>query len=451
MQIETNNLSMRKIIIIFLLLTQAAMVGAQDKWSLQDCIDYAVENNIALKRQQIQTEMYRVDHKSSKANLLPNLNFNSQANMNFGRSVDPVTNSITFNQNIRNSFSVGTGLTVFNGFALINRMSAAKFLYLMGIELQEQQEDLILLDIINAYYEILMARGVVQTATDQLEVSEQQLYRVGVMVRTGSENRTTLLEMQSQVSGDRLLLTQAVNNAAIVLENLRRLLQLDPGVNFDVVDRSVPAFMAEGDLQSADSVYSVARDILPGISALEYKMVAREKELKATIGEATPELSLSAGWGTGYFDAKMEGVETTPYLEQLKLNNSQSVQATLSVPIFNRWYHGRNIKRARLNLEDSQLELEQEKNTLYQEVNSACLELAAINDEYLAAKDNIEYSGQAFKAVEKKFQIGMANATEYSEARRQKFSAEVNLLKTELQYELKSMTINFFLTGEWTN
>jgi len=443
---------MRKITIILFILLQTTIISAQDNWSLQDCIDYAVENNIALKRQQIQTETYRADRKLSKANLLPNLNFSSQANMNFGRSVDPVTNTITFNQNIGNSFSIGSGVTVFNGFALMNRVSAAKFLYMMGVELQEQQEDLILLDIINAYYEILMARGVVQTATDQLKVAEQQLHRVEVLVRTGSENRTTLLEMQSQVSGDRLLLTQAVNNASIGLEKLRSLLQLEPGVDFNVEDRLVPPTVIDNQTNnSADSIYSVAQDILPVINALDYKMIARKKELKAAIGEATPKLSLYAGWSTGYFDAKMEGVETTPYLDQLKNNNSQYVQASISIPIFNRWYNGRNINRARLNLEDTQLELEQEKNSLYQQINSACLELEAINDEYLAAKDNFEFSTQTFNAIEKKFQLGMANATEYSEARRQRFSAEVNLLKAELQYELKSMTINFFLTGEWTN
>jgi outer membrane protein len=282
-------------------------------------------------------------------------------------------------------------------------------------------------------------------------VSEQQLHRVDVLVKTGAENRTTLLEMQSQVSGDRLLLTQAVNNASIGLEKLRRLLQLEPGTEFDVEDPFVSLVVSEVSDANKDSIYSVAKDILPGISALEYKKAAREKELRAAIGEATPEISLAAGWGTGYFDAMMEGVETTPYIEQLKNNNSQSIQATISIPIFNRWFYGRNIKRAKLNLKDTQLELEQEKNNLYQEISSACLELAAIRDEYIAAKDNIEFSSQSFKAVEKKFQIGMANATEFSEARRQKFYAEVNLLSTELQYKLKEMTIQFFLTGEWVN
>lgn len=425
--------------------------SAQEEWSLKDCLDYATENNIALKRQRIQSDMYKNDLWASKANLLPSLNFRTTGNKNFGRSVDPGTNDITFNQTISNGLSLGSSVTIFNGFTLVNRMSAAKFLYKMGIELQEQQLDLMSLDIINAYYELIMARGLVETAGRQLEVSEEQLHRIDVMVRTGSENRTTLLEMQSQVSNDRLLYTQAINNEILGLDKLRRLLQLDPETAFDIIPRSAPVQVAEKSLINVDSVYSVASDIMPGINALVYKQSAREKEYKASIGEATPELSFSAGWGTGYFDANMVGVETIAYSEQLKNNINQSLQATLSIPIFNGWYYGRNIKRARLNLEDSRLELEEGRNNLYQEVNSACLELSAIHDEYLAALDSREFSDLAFIAVEKKFQIGMANATEYSEARRQKFSAEVELLSMELQYELKQITIQFYLTGEWMN
>jgi outer membrane protein len=443
--------TMRRILVLLLLFTPFVSNLAQEEWSLQDCLEYAVENNISLKRQEVLSEIYRTDLRASKANMLPNLNFSARANMNFGRSVDPVTNDITFSQNLGNSFSIGSGLTVFNGFALINRVSAARFMYQMGVELQKQQENMMALDIISAYYQLLMARGVVQTATRQLEVSDQQLHRVDVMVRTGSENKTTLLEMQSQVSNDRLLLTQAVNNEAIGRENLRRLLQLDPGVDFFIADKEGPVSMEGNAYSNADSVYNVANEIMAGITALEYQALAREKELKASIGEATPELRLSAGWGTGYFDAMTEGVETTPFMEQLKNNNSQSIEATLSIPIFNRWFYGRNIKRAKLSLQDSKLELEQGRNDLYQQVNTACLELAAISDEYLAALDNYKFSELAFVAVEKKFQIGMANATEYSEARRQKFSSEIYLLRTELQYEVKQMTIRFFLTGEWNS
>ena len=441
-------MNLRIVVTVFLFIP-ALLVQGQEKWTLEQCIDYALENNIALRRQAIATEQYRADYTAGKMQMLPSLNFQSQAAVNFGRSVDPVTNDITFNQTFGNYYYLGTGVTLFNGFATLNRMAAARYLYQMGVELQQQQRDLLSIDIINGFFQVLMARGVVETEGEQLKGTGEQLHRIEVMVETGGESRTTLLEMQSQYSSDKLLLTQAVNNEKIALESLRQLLQLEQGEAFDIDENSLLVDLPGEMSTDVDSVFDTARNIMPGIAALELKADARKHELKAAKGEATPEVSLSAGWRTGYYDAMIEGVQNTPFQEQIKNNNNQFVQANLTIPIFNRWYNGRNIKRAKLNLADSELELEQEINNLYSQVTAACLELTAVYDEYLAASDSREYSEIAYNAVDKKFITGMASATEYSEARRQKFSSEVNLLRTRLQYNLKAMTIEFYLTGRW--
>ena len=441
---------MKKAVITFLLITGLGIAGSgQEKWSLEKCISYAVENNIALKRQQVQTEQNRTNLRQSRASLLPNLNFQSSGTMNFGRSVDPVTDGITFNQNLQNFYFLGSNITLFNGFALANRMAASKFMYEMGLALEQANKDLLTVDITNAYFQVLMYRGVVSTAGRQLEVSEQQLHRIGVMVETGAESRTTLLEMQSQVSNDRLLLTQAINNEMIALESLKQLLQLDSATDFDITEESLLVNINDEVSTDVDSVYEVAREILPGINALVLQAEARKKLVKAAIGEASPELTLSGGWRTGYYDAMMEGVATTPFFDQLQNNKNQSVSATITIPIFNRWLAGSNIKRAKLNLQDAELQLQQEYNTLYSQVTNATLELKAVKDEHLAIKDSKEYSDLAFKAVEKKFQTGMASATEYAEARRQKFYAEVDMLRVQLQYNLKLMMLKYYFTGRW--
>lgn len=447
---HANIYNMKNTILISVLLFGLSQLTlAQDKWSLDECIDYAIENNIALKRQQVLTEQNKATLTQNRMSMLPNLNFQAQANMNFGRSVNPETNVITFNQNLLNSYWIGSGVTVFNGFATANRIAASKFMYKMGLELERVQKDKLSIDIIGAYYQVLMYRGVIKTATSQFEVSEYQLHRIKVMVETGAESRTTLLQLQSQVSNDKLLLTQAVNNELIALENLKQLLQLEAGLDFDISEESLLAQIDEELETNAESIFSIARSILPSISALDYKTKAREKEVKAAVGDATPELSLNAGLTTGYYDAMMEGEATTPFLEQVKNNNNQSVSATLSVPIFSRWFYRSNIKKAKLNLKDSELELQQELNTLYSMVSNATLELAAVKDEHIAIQDTKEFSDLAFDAVEKKFQTGLANTTEFAEARRQKFYAEVDLLRIKLQYNLKLMTLKYYLTGEW--
>jgi outer membrane protein len=440
---------MQRLLIFLILIISGAAVQGQDVWTLDDCLKYAEENNIALKRQGLQTDLYKTDLQSSKAAVLPNLNFQSGGSMNFGRSVDPVTNTITFNQNISNYYNLSSSLALFNGFTRLNRISASRFLYSMGIAREEQQKNLLNSNIVNAYYSLLLAKGVVRTAGDQLEVSKQQLHVVEVLVETGAESKTTLLEMRSQVSFDKLLLTQAASNERVALEELRYLLQLDPLADFDISEDIPLSTISADDFSSSDSVYIRSRSVLPRVKALEYQVDARRKELAATIGQSMPSLGMSAGWGTGYYNALVEGQTSTPFMTQLKNNNSQSLGLNLSIPIFSRWFYRSNIKRAKINLADANLQLEQEYNALFQEINAACLELVSLKDEFISSRDNLEFNKQSFNAVDKKFRTGLASATELAEARRQLFSAEVTLLRTKLQYDLKQRIIRFYSTGTW--
>jgi len=440
------------ILLTFIIITCTGIVSSgQEAWTLQDCLDYAYENNLSLKRQGIQSDQYKYALGESRALLLPDLSLQSSGSLNFGRSVDPETNTITFNQNISNYYYLGTGVTLFNGFARLNRIAAARYLYEMGMALEERERDLLSMDIVNAYYNLLMARGVAETASEQLEVTNQQQRRTEVLVNTGKESRTTLLEIKGQVSSDRLLKTQASNNVMLALEELKMLLQLESGQDFDIMKDDQLLNVNSHEPVSADSIFDVAREILPGIRVLELQTIAREKQLSAVRGESSPALGMYAGWRTGYYDAMAGGEDPAPFMEQLRNNTNQYVGVSLNIPIFDNWFHKRNIKRAKLDLDDSNLQLRQEYNTLYKEISRASLELNAAREEYLAARDNLEYSNLVFEAVNKKFITGLANATEYSEAKRQFFSAEVNLLRTQLQYNLKIITIKYYLSGSWDN
>jgi outer membrane protein len=174
-----------------------------------------------------------------------------------------------------------------------------------------------------------------------------------------------------------------------------------------------------------------------------------QKELSVARGLSVPELSMYAGWRTGYYDAMISGEDPTPFIDQVRNNTNQNIGLSLNIPLFNNWYNRNNVKQARLDLKDAELQLEHEKNALYNEVSKACFELVSVKDEYLSAADNLEYNKLSFEAVSKKFDTGLASATEFAEAKKSLFAAEINLLSAELQYMLKEMTVKFFMTGEW--
>ncbi|HCC70283.1 MAG TPA: hypothetical protein DEQ09_03910 [Bacteroidales bacterium] len=429
--------------------TGSQLLSGQDKWTLEECLSYAEENNIALKRSKVTTDKRKSDLLTRKLEMLPDVFLQSDGYMNFGRSVDPETNTITFNQNITNTYYLGTNLDIFKGFAQLNRISAARYLHLSGRQAEEQQKNLLALDIVNAYYNTQMAKGTVKSAVEQVEVSRKQLHKTEVLVETGAESKTTLLEIQSQLSNDRLLLSQAKTNAGIALEELRLLLQLEPGIPFDIAENTDVIIVRINEAIDADSVYNFSKELLPRIKTLELQTDARKKELAASKGFLLPAISMFATWRTGYYDAMVAGEDPTPFSDQISNNTNQYVGISLNIPLFNNWYNRNNIRKAKLDLNDSELQLQLEKNALYNEVSKACFELISVKDEYLSAVDNLEFNKLSFEAVEKKFETGLASATEFAEAKRSLFAAEINLMSAELQYKLKEMTVNFYITGRW--
>jgi len=444
---------MHKRILLYIIIFLAAVqsLAGQKLWTLEECLLYAEENNINLMRSSVKTGKLESDLKTRKFELLPDLGLQSQGTMNFGRSVDPETNTITFDRNITNYYYLGTGLTIFNGFANLNSISAARYLYLSGLQAAERQRNMLLLNIINAYYSVLMNKGTIRAAESQVEVSRQQLHKTEVMVETGAESRTTLLEIRSQLSNDKLLLSRAETNEGIALEELRLLLQLEPEQQFNIQGDMRPVAVNVSDSIDAGSVYQNSKNLLPRIKSLELQKEARKKELAVKRGVLLPEVKMFAGWRTGYYDAMTEGESPVPFGEQLLNNTNQYIGVSLNIPIFKNWYYRNNIQKARLDLRDSELALRHEKNALYNEINKACFELSSLEDEYLSALDNLKYNKLSFEAVSKKFETGLANATEFAESKRSLFSAEINLLAAELQYQLKEMTIKFYMTGKWAH
>ncbi|MDF1560829.1 MAG: TolC family protein [Bacteroidales bacterium] len=210
----------------------------EEKWTLGDCIIYALENNIGLQRQGLLTETASVDLTKARMDLLPNLNLGTDARVGFGRSIDPVTNLITFKQNISNSYSLNSTIELFNGFTTLNTISANKFMLNAGIESEKVARNSLIVEIMGQYYQVVYAKGLEAAAKMQLELSERQLFRITRMVETGKESVARKYEMEIQASGDRLTYTIAQNNASQTVTQLKQMLRLSSRGSFDI-----PAFI----------------------------------------------------------------------------------------------------------------------------------------------------------------------------------------------------------------
>lgn len=440
------------IVTLFLILCFQKISAQGKKWTLEDCITYAVTNNITLQRQRLQTETAQANLLKSKMDVLPNLNFGSDARVGFGRSIDPVTNLITFKQNLSNSYSLNSTIQLFNGFAAINTIAANKFMLKAGLETEKIARNTLIVDIMGQYYLVLYSRGLENASKMQLDLSEKQLFRILKMVETGREALSRQYEIESQVSADKLNYTIAQNSASQALTTLKHMLQLEPGSEFEILMPDLNNLLISDISFNTDSIYTIASQVLPRLKAINYELRASKKQVAASRGYLSPRLSVGGAVFTGYYKVISDASGSQEsFSSQLKNNNSQAVFLSLDIPIFNNYATGRNIKLAKIRKTDNELRLELEKNNLYTEIENACLNFNRGKDEFAAAEANFEYNKRSYTAVEKKFEAGLVDVTDFSAAKTKLFSADAEALRTKLQLLIRKLTIQLYSTGEYEN
>jgi outer membrane protein TolC len=440
----------KTLFIAALLITTTIALNAQGKkWSLEDCINYAITNNIGLQRQRLQTDVAQVNFTKSRMDVLPSLNAGSDGRIGFGRSVDPVTNLITFKQNISHSYYITSGINLFKGFATMNTIAANKFLLKSGLETEKVARNTLIVDILGQYYQVIYTKGLESASLMQLKLSENQLFRITKLVETGKEAESKQYELESKVSSDRLNYTIAQNTSDQALTTLRQILQLEPGTEFDIIVPDLANTLIKDETFRTDSIYTLASSTLPRLKAIEYELRATRKQLAASRGGISPSLTMGGQLFTGFY--KVIGEDGQPaYSTQLKNNSSQAVFISLDIPIFNNFNTGRNIKLAKIRKDDASLRLELEKNKLYTEIENACLDYNRGKDEFAAAQSNYQFNMKSFSAVQKKFESGLIDVTDFSAAQTSLFRAETEALRTRLLLMIRKLTIQFYSTGEYS-
>jgi len=321
-----------------------------------------------------------------------------------------------------------------------------------GLEAEKITKNTLIIDIMGQYYQVLYSKGLENASKMQLDLSEKQLFRILKMVETGKEALSRQYEIESQVSADKLAYTIAQNSASQAMTTLKQMLQLEPGSEFDILMPDLNNMLITDSNFDTDSVYSIASQTLPRLKAIEFELNASKKQVAAARGNLAPSLSVGGAVFTGYYKVITEGAtDQVSFSSQLKNNNSQAVFLSLNIPIFNNFSTGKNIKLARIRKDDTALRLELEKNNLYTEIENACLNFNRGKDEFAAAGANFEYNKKSFNAVEKKFESGLVDVTDYSAAKTTLFKAETEALRTKLQLLIRKLTIQFYSTGEYEN
>ena len=418
--------------------------NGQNVWSLQKCIDYALENNIQIKQQQLNTQYYENQVSQAKSNRLPNLNAQLGNDNSFGRSL---TYDNTY-KNVNSSSITGgasTNLTIFDGLILSNTIEKQQLDLQATLKDLQKAKDDIMLSIARSYLEILFAEEVVLVDSAQLEVTQQQINRTQQLVDAGSLAKGSLLEIQAQKAREELQLVNDRNTVQLAYLSLYQFLELPIAESFKIEKPVLPEIKANYAMANSLDVYNNAMNSRPEINAAQLRVKSAETDLEIAKGNRYPSLTFNANY-YNLFNNKYTDVngDKIAFGDQLKNNGRSSLGITLGIPVFNRFQVKNGISNATLQIEDYKYRLQTTSNTLRKEIEQAYTNALASLNRYISTQKAVVSMEEAFRYVEEKFNVGMVNSVDYNLQKNQLTAAQSQLLQARYEYIFRTKILDFY-------
>lgn len=447
---------------------------AQNKlWNLQSCIDYAIANNIQVKQFELNTQMAKNNVLQSKMAFLPNLNGSASHVYNYGQTIDPYTNDFATSEVRSNNFYLSSGVTVFNGFQLLNNLKQKQNELLANKYLSDKMRDDIALSVATAYLQILYSYENLGNAKSQVDISRQQAEKTNKMVAAGMLAKGNQLNLESQVALDELQMVNAQNQLDMAYLNMTQLLMLDSVDGFAIENPEININMESNAILPAAEIYRTALQLQPGIKGYEFKLKAAEKGLNATRGALSPTISLRGSYGTGYSGASKEIISFThngyapigvtqsgetvlspvmQYNYQIKSFNDQitdnlnkSIGLYLNIPIFNNFQVRNGINASKINVINAKYNLQNEKNQLFKAIQQAHADAQAALKRYMATEKSVKALEESYKYAAQKFELGLVTSIDYNDQKTKLAKAQSELLQAKYEYVFRIKVLDFYM------
>lgn len=420
----------------------------QKEWSLEECIKYAIDNNIQIKQQVLQTRYQENTLEQSKLNLLPTVNGQASHNYSFGRALDETTYEYTANQNIQsNNFYAGGSMNLFSGLQNYNTIQKNKT-KLLASELDLQNiKDNISLNIALAYLQILLNNELVSTTGNQLQITKQQIEKTRKMFEAGSVAKGNLLQIEAQAASEELQLINLKNQLDISYLTITQMLELKSSEGFNIITPEISIDTNSVITGKVEDIFNQAQGIRPEIKSAELNLSASEYDLKIAKGGRSPRLSMNHSFNTRYSDIAVKlsaPAEKYTFTEQLNDNINYGVGFSLNIPILNGWQVNNNISNSKINIENYRYTLESQKKTLYKNIQQAYADAVAALKKYSASKKAVTSMEESFRYTEQKFNQGMVTPVDYNAAKTQLLNAQSDMAQAKYEYVFKTKVLDFY-------
>lgn len=412
-------------------------------WSLEECVKYAIDHNIQIKQQTIQTMVQKNALDQSKLSLLPTISGQASHDYSFGRALDQ--NTYTFyNQTVlQDYFYLGGRTDLFNGLQNLNTIQKNKYELLAGEQDLQRIRDNVALSVALAYLQILLNKELVTANENQLNITLQQIEKTKKLVDAGSVARGNLLQIEAQAAQEELSLITMKNQLETSYLNLTQLLELQSPAGFEIVVPEITVEQNSVVTGNIDEIYDLAVQSRPEIKSSELKLTASEYALKISKGARSPSFSLSHTFGTRYsFIKDVPGFQS--FEEQLKNNKNYGLGVSMSIPILNGWQVNKNISNSKLSVESSQYTLEGSKKELYKNIQQAYTDAVAALKKYNASSKVVSSTEESFRYTEQKFSVGMLTPVDYNVSKTQLLNAQSDMSQAKYEFIFKTKVLDFY-------
>lgn len=426
---------------IIMLSLCVAMVQAQTPWSLQQCINYAMEHNISIRQMQNSEQMAQNQYENSRLAWVPNVNVGAGNNFYLGRSMSADNTYVSSNSS-NTSVSASLSLPFFSGLSIYRQTQASKYGWQASMQDLKAAQEQVSLNVMSSYLEVLFNKETVKMAKHQLEDAHAQYEKTRALFESGKVAESEVYESSAQEATYVNSVTEASNNLMLSLVSLAQLLQLEDVSNFDVV---APEQFSMGDslvITDLQRITNYALENHPQMKAAEMRLHQSEYQLKGAYTSFIPSLNFNTGYGTGYYHY-FNAPQNVKFGDQLKQNGSTYFAFQLNVPIWNMNSYSQ-IKNQKLALENSRLEIESAKNALSKEIQTAYYNAVAARQKYLSEQNGFKAAELAYQYAQAKYDAGRSTSFELNDSRLRYYKAESSLLQAKYQYLFSGKILEFY-------
>ena len=427
--------------IILLIGVSTAVQGQTKKWTLKECVELALENNISIKQSMNTLKSNEQDIKAAKGEFLPSFGANLSQSANFG-SAELFSGNFVDRRFYSTNGSLSLNQTIFNGFRTLNTYKQSQLNFERNeIELRRLQDD-VSLNVASAYLNVLFNMENLETARSQYEFSQKQLEQVQNLVESGVQPVSNVYDAQANLSGDLQSLTVAQNNHKIALLTLAQLIQV-PSEGFDVeviqVEDPSPSIIYD----DVKPIVEYALNNRNEIKIANKNLEIADVNIKLSKAGFLPSVSMGYGFNTGANFSNLS--EDSSFFQQINDNKGHGLNLNVNIPIFSRFRNQTAFARSKIQKDNVQLELDKAKLDLEANVQRAFTDAQAALRSYQASTASVQARELSFSNAQERYAMGALNSFELEQARLALINAKALSINAKYDFIFKTQVLDFYL------